>query len=62
MPPAHEQQDPLLLNQPHAAVLLRAIASRCRKGLTTTADAEALEALARQAESQTSHQIHNQTA
>lgn len=29
------------------ATLLLAIASRCRKGLTTTADADALEELAR---------------
>lgn len=38
---------------PYPTTLLLAIASRCRKGLTTVADAEALEELAQQVTDQT---------
>ncbi|ATI15654.1 hypothetical protein [Bordetella phage vB_BbrM_PHB04] len=49
-PAAPQSMAPIILA--HPAPLLLAIASRCRKGLTTVDDAEALEELARQAEKQ----------
>lgn len=44
----------------HCALLL-AIASRCRKGMATTVDAEAIEEIVRQAREET-QQIQNQSA